>query len=73
MNQLETFGYSIQPKRARTENDTDQANEMPLIKVTKKPRVEVRLTSLLQLRKVKKDEIPKLTSVFPKSYIYWLC
>ncbi|KAG1176717.1 hypothetical protein G6F70_003085 [Rhizopus microsporus] len=65
MNQLETFGYSIQSKRARTENDMDQANEMPLIKVTKKPRVEVRLTSLLQLRKeVKKDEIPELTSVF---------
>ncbi|ORE06950.1 DNA mismatch repair protein MutL [Rhizopus microsporus var. microsporus] len=65
MNQLETFGYSIQPKRSRTENDMDQANEMPLIEVTKKPRVEVRLTSLLQLRKeVKKDEIPELTSVF---------
>ncbi|KAG1235452.1 hypothetical protein G6F68_001886 [Rhizopus microsporus] len=65
MNQLETFGYSIQSKRAHTENDMDQANEMPLIKVTKKPRVEVRLTSLLQLRKeVKKDEIPELTSVF---------
>lgn len=68
MNQLESFGYSVQPKRQRIdqgveEMDIDQPT--PLIEITKRPRVEVRLTSLLQLRKeVKKNELIELTTIF---------
>ncbi|KAG0747237.1 hypothetical protein G6F57_003641 [Rhizopus arrhizus] len=54
MNQLESFGYSVQPKRQRIDQGVEEMDidqPMPLIEITKRPRVEVRLTSLLQLRK----------------------
>ncbi|CAO3698529.1 unnamed protein product [Rhizopus stolonifer] len=66
--QLETFGYSVQPKE--TENmDIDE----PSIEVMKKPRVDVRLTSLISLRaKVRKEEISDITTIF-QNHIFIGC
>lgn len=66
--QLETFGYSVQPKE--TEN---MVIDEPSIEVMKKPRVDVRLTSLISLRaKVRKEEISDITTIF-QNHIFIGC
>lgn len=59
---LDTFVY--RPKEAEP-MEVDQQAETRQTQIVKKPRVDVRLTSVLQLRKeVKKEENAGLTSIF---------
>ncbi|KAI9243247.1 hypothetical protein BY458DRAFT_448401, partial [Sporodiniella umbellata] len=61
-HRLETFGYSIQTKRTCTDQN---ATCLSLIEASKKTRIDVRLTSLLQLRKeIKNDQLADITTIF---------